>query len=235
MKRRLYSFLTLGALGGAFSLSFTYCGPLLERKVSGTVLALEGSAMANRLTELSAGSFIRTGDVLTTAEGTRASLMLVPGVLVEINGAVEMVITQLHLERDGNETVRPMTARDATIVLRRGRLVATVDEAQTDPSLTIETPWGVITSGPSQTFEVTASENQLRVFCVRGVAVLHPPAPAAVIEIPAGSFAEFPPFNQKPRWAADAGAAAQKEVTALLRVEKRLLRLQDDKESLFHP
>ena len=189
----------------------------------------------NQSVHLTSESFFKAGDTIATAANSRLDLMLVPQVLLALGPDTEIAVDHLHLKRDGNESIRPMTARHAAITLRRGTLVVTLGQAQTEPGLRIKTPIGTVTSGPAQTFEVRVEGDQLSIFCVRGAAIFRSQSSPAHVEVGAGSFATFPPPDAVPQRAALAGAAAQAKVPALLRVEKRLLRLQAEKLLAYRP
>ena len=98
------------------------CRPLLRREVSGAVLALEGSAQgmaAGKTIRLTTNEWIQPGEKITTTADTRLDLMLLPGILVELAADTEIEIIRLRLVRDGDETIRPMTAREASLELIR--------------------------------------------------------------------------------------------------------------------
>lgn len=232
MTRRTFNASSSALLLGLIAL--TACRPFFQRQVSGRVLALEGAGhgMINGTRiALTSAAFVHPGETVTSSKGARLDLMLLPGVLVELAGEAEIEILQLRLVRDGDETIHPMIARDARVRLRRGTLIASVGQAQTDSYLFVETPTGTLVAGPERIFKVVVSGNKAEVLSVRGEVGIQP----AGAEIPAGTFAELPLTAAGPRAAAGAGAEVQAEVPSVLNVQKRLLRLEREHGSDFMP
>ncbi len=185
---------------------------------------------------LTTGGYFRSGDKISASTQSRVDLMLLPGVLVELGAESEMKIERLQLTRDGDESLQPMTAREAHIRLERGRLVASVGLAPTESLLVVETPAGSFAAGPDRTLLIEVNGAKARTMCLRGKATFRPTGGAQELTIPAGFFAELPLNPGAPlRTAASAGAEVQAEVPAILNVEKRLLRLQKEHGSSFHP
>ena len=79
---------------------------------------------------LTTSSRIHPGETVAVSAGGRLELLLLPGVLVELTGNTEIEIKQLRLARDGDETIGPMTAREAKVRLVRGTLIGSVGHAQ---------------------------------------------------------------------------------------------------------
>ena len=80
--RTLFFFLFIGLLLGS-------CRPLFEREVSGTVLAIEGTANKTTrgvMTRLTSDARIGPGEKLTCLSDNSVDLMLLPGLLMELKG-----------------------------------------------------------------------------------------------------------------------------------------------------
>ena len=206
------------------------CRPLLRREVSGAVLALEGSAQgmaAGKTIRLTTNEWIQPGEKITTTADTRLDLMLLPGILVELAADTEIEIIRLRLVRDGDETIRPMNAREASLELIRGTLVASVGQAQTRSRIFVQTAAGNLSASNLRTFKVQIDENRARVIAVRGRTTFKPAEAGAPITIEAGYFAEWPPRGiAPPRPAVRSDSIIQAEIGRILRAEGRLFRLQ---------
>jgi hypothetical protein len=225
--------LCLGAL-----LVLASCRPLFQREVSGAVLSLEGSAQGTldgKTVRLTTNDWIHPGEKIATAAGSRVDLMILPGILVELAGETEIEIIRLRFARDGDETIRPMTAREASLRLIRGTLIASVGQSQTRSRIFIQTRAGDLTAFDLRTFKIEVDGDRARVMSVRGKMTFAPAPGGAPVKINAGYFAEWPAMAAAPRAAAESDATVQAEVPRLLRVEKRLFRLQKEYGSGFIP
>lgn len=216
----------------------TACRPLFHRQISGKVLALQGAAhgmIGEKRIALTSAAFVNSGETIVSSEDTRLDLALLPGILVELAGNAEIEIAQLRLERDGDQTIHPMIARNARIRLNRGALIASIVQAQTDSHLFVETPDGTLFAGPARTMKVSVTGTKVRILSVRGkIAVLLGDSRKSS-KIPAGYFAELPMTKAEPVAAASAGSEVQAEVSEVLSVEKRLLGLERKHDFDFKP
>ncbi len=219
-------------------LFFSSCGPHFQREVSSAVLALEGPAEGTsqgQSRRLTTDDWLLPGTKIATAPGSRLDLMLLPGILVELAGDTEIEITRLRFARDGDETIGPMKAREGSIRLRRGTLVVAVGQAQRRSRIFIQTPAGDLTAFDLRTFKLEVNGDRTRALVVRGRVNFKPTGGGAPVNMDAGYFAEFPSSDPAPRAAAQSDAAAQAEVRRILRVEKRLFRLQKSLGFGFQP
>jgi hypothetical protein len=221
------------------AVGLTSCGPFFHREVAGLVLSLEGTSQATasgQTRPLTSGYFIHPGETIATTHNGRLDLMLLPGVLLELEADTQLEIVQLHLVRDGDETIQPMKTREGRIALHRGSLIASVGPAQTESSLEIATAPALVTAGPDRTFKIEAGNTGVRVLCIRGEITTRSTAGRSNLNVPAGYFACLPSdFGKTPRRAATANARVQAEVPIVLRIEKRLLLLQNAEGSAFRP
>lgn len=239
LKQRTLHLVLRGALCAGTLFAFTSCERILHREISAQVLALEGAARGTLLGKelpLREHDFVHPGEVIHCTGNGRVAMALVPGILVELSGETEIEIVQLRLARDGDESIRPMTLRAATIRLRRGTLVVSLDEAQTDPQLRIETPVGAVLAGPADTFDVVVADDRAEVLAVRGEPSFRSAKDTKEVPVPAGYIATFPGAPQAPpQPAAAAGAIVQARVVRLLQDEKRLRHLESTRMADFVP
>ncbi len=209
-----------------------------QREVSSAVLALEGSAeatFAEKKVRLAPNEWLLPATRIATGPGGRLDLMLLPGILVELAGETEIEITRLRFARDGDETIRPMRAREASLRLVRGTLFVAVGQSQTRSRIFIQTPAGDLTAFDLRTFKIEVDGERARTMTVRGKIHFKPASGGAPVNMSAGYFAVFPSGESAPQAAAQADSATQAEVRQILRVEKRLLRLRKDLGSGFIP
>ena len=213
------------------------CRPLFLRELAGTILALEGEAQGTRAGNsiaLTKSSWVHPGEKITTAAGARLDLLLVPGVLVALAGDTEIEIEQLRLARDGNESVNPMTSREAKIQLRRGTLVVAVGQSQKRSKMVLQTGAGTVTVFNLRTFQIEADEKRTRILSVRGKVTFAPADGGPLVRLGAGYLAEWPANPAVPQ-AALSDPGAQAEVSEILRTEKRLFHLQEQFGFSFVP
>lgn len=207
------------------------CQPFFERNVSSAVLAIEGQAEATftgKTTRLTTNEWVLPGTRIATAREGRLDLMLLPGILVELAGATEIEITRLRFARDGDETIRPMRAREASVRLLHGTLLVAIGQSQMRSRIFIQTPAGDCTAFDLRTFKIEVQGDRARAMSVRGKINFKPAGGGAPVKMRAGYFAEFPSSDPAPRAAAESGSATQAEVRQILRGEKRLFGLQKD-------
>jgi hypothetical protein len=214
------------------------CRPLFQREVAGAVLSLEGSAQGTferQTFRLTTNDWIHPGEKIATAPDSRIDLMILPGILVELTGETEIEIIRLRFARDGDETIRPMTAREASLRLIRGTLVGCAGQSQTRSRIFIQTTAGDLTAFDLRTFQIEVDGDRARVMSVRGKTTFKPAGGGAPMRISAGYFADWPPTAARPLAAAQSDATVQADVPRILRVEKRLFRLQKEFGAGFIP
>lgn len=217
-------FLCLGAL--------VSCRPLFHRQVSSLVLAAAGNVRIQHGQSQSAllvPSQIAPGETITTEAGSRADLLLLPGIPIELAAATEFQVLSLRLERDGNESIHPMLARDAQARLSEGTLFAAVGRAQTRSRLLIETPLGTVSAGSGRTFQLRASKDDLWLLCLRGPMNFQP-ADRSLIKLESGQFLHWPQTSAAEA-IATAPADVQAEIALILEKEKALRNLETEHRS----
>ena len=219
-------------------LSLPACRPWFQREVSSAVLAVEGPAFeifAGKRIALKPNEWLLPGTRIATREGGRLDLMLLPGILVELEGDTEIEITHLRFARDGDENIRPMRAREASIRLLRGTLFAAVGQSQTRSRLFIETPVGNFTAFDLRTFKIDISRVRIEAVSVRGRVNFKPAGGGAPVKFDAGQFIDWPTRELAPQIVAESGPEVQAQVPQILRAEKRLIGLQKQFGTGFVP
>ena len=178
------------------------CRQIFKREVSSAVLAIGGAANATfggKAIAVSPNEWILPGTRIVTASGSRLDLMLLPGILIELAGDTEVEITRLRFRRDGDETIRPMRAREASLRLVRGTLIAATGESQMRSRIFIESPAGDLTAFDLRTFKFQLEGNRARVTSVRSKVQFKPAGVTAPVTIDAGYFGEWPSTTPGPR------------------------------------
>ena len=212
------------------------CRPWFTRQVCGEILASEGTAegtfhgKAIRLTDQTG---ISPGMTIRVRPGSRTALLLLPGILIELQPDTDVKIEGLRLSRNGDESIRPMIARKAAIRLMRGALFATVGHAPTRSGLEIQTEIGCVTAGSGRAFKIASEGKRLRIVSARGTVAFAAPDKTPLIKIRPGYFAVLPGSNATPQPAAESGALAQKEVADTIKAERQLLQLERENRASF--
>lgn len=212
-------------------LCITSCRPFFKREVSSAVLAVEGSAektVAGQTSRLTTNEWLLPGAKVATAGDSRLDLMLLPGILVQLEGGTEIEITRLRFARNGDETLHPMKAREASIRLLHGTLFVVIGQSQMRSRIFIQTPAGDLTAFDLRTFKIAVKGNRTRAMSARGKIHFKPAGGRPPMNLSAGYFSEWPSNETEPRAASQSDAATQAEVLQILRIEKRLVRLQKD-------
>lgn len=192
-------------------------------------------SVGGKIGRLSGNSFLPPGAKISSGPNARVDLMVLPGVLMELAADTEIEILRLRLERDGDESIHPMIAREAEVRLLRGSITASVGQAATDSQLLVHTSFGIVDTGQQMICRVGVGVDSERILCLRGQLIVSPTGAKAEMAIPKGHFADLPAAGAKPRLIADAGAEVQAEARAVLEVEKRLHRLLMENGANFEP
>lgn len=209
------------------TLSLASCAPIYHRKISARVLVVsgkvEGSFNGHNF-GLTKSSWLEEGTTIACYDNGHADLMLLPGILIELEPNSELTLQRLRLSRDGDETIHPMVARAATIRFQRGTLFASVGQAQTRSRLLIETPAGQVSADPQRAFKLIAHDTELWLLSARGNVNFTGRDGEEKVIVSAGQFADLPADKSAQR-AAGAGREIQAQVPEILAVQRRLLEL----------
>ncbi len=225
------------AFGLSALLGCSSCHPFFDRQLSAAVLALDGKAdqtLAGEKLRLTKSSWVHPGAKISTAPDSRLDLLVLPGVLVSLAGNTEIEIEHLRLQRNGDETIRPMVAREATLHLLRGTLTGAVGQAQARSKLVIHTAAGTLTAFDLRTFKVAVDENRIRIMSARSKTIFVPVGGFEPVKIGAGYFAAWPASPAVPQPALS-DPQAQAELAEILATERRLFREQEEHGLVFVP
>jgi hypothetical protein len=227
--------LVLFASGGTL---LNGCGQGVSRGVLATVLSVRGSvdfANANGKDSrpFNADSRPGAGDILRVSNEAQVDLALVPGALIQVRGNSELIIAQLRLTKDGNETDDGMRSRVARLQLNRGKIDAVLERRdESEIRFSIGTREVTVSADGDCLFQLQSEGIKTRVVCARGkVYVAAPNQPISVIK--AGYFQEWSPNGTAAILAAE-DAAAQIDVTDALEAERELRELQS-RQSVHRP
>jgi len=203
-----------------------------DQRISALVLAVEGEAHGSfheRIFALTKGSQLQPGTVVEVSPRSRLDLMLLPGIRVELTGPSRAEIGPLRLERDGDETIEPMTAREATLDFSGGTFLGSVGRVQTRSRLRVAMPLGSLSAGSGRLCTVVATEKNARIASFRGKLNFVPANSTAPITIDAKSAVDCS------KSALRASSVTAEETVAATRRERELLQLERQKPPPFIP
>jgi len=209
-------------------LALSSCEPIFERDISGRVLSIKGKGQRRtngQSIDLTTGSWFKRGDTIVSAQNSHVDLMILPGLLVELESESEIEIIDLRLKRDGYETTLPMRARRAKLRLLHGALSASVGRDPHHPRLMIETPVGTLSAASGRTFRLETTQDKIRVLSIRRK-INFESRDGRSMQVQAGYSAEWPPTATGPQAAWQLGPDAQNRLNQVLETEKNLLRLE---------
>jgi hypothetical protein len=170
------------ARNGAFSLSIVLCASLfltgcwkgISHEALATALSINGyvTFVSKRKTDrniLHPGATLNAGCSLQLANGAEADFTLLPGVLLRAFDNSDLIIEELKLTKDGDETGGGMYARAATIRLNQGKATLSYEQPEdTSGSLTIITDRVMVNARLSSLFCIETDPFHTGVTCVRG-------------------------------------------------------------------
>jgi len=144
------------------------CGRITSSRMEAIVLDAHGAELDSKRL-LFAGENIPSRSVVSTSLAGSAALMLLPNMLLRLGGSAEMEIDALTFAVDGNETDGGVRQRAATVQLRRGHIVARVEQhGYNNASLTLRTQRAEMRSDAGALFEITEDSVATIATCVRG-------------------------------------------------------------------
>lgn|GEM_PF-4099983 len=218
-------------------LAFSACRPV-DQRISAVVLAVEGQARANlhnRAFALTKGSLLQPGTTMEVTPESRLDLMLLPGIRVELAGESRAEIGSLRLGRDGDETIEPMTVRQATLNLSDGTLFASIGRVQTRSRLRVRMPFGTLSAGSGRLFKLSARENKARVASFRGNLNFAPADSKSPITIEAGFAADCSNSGLVAEDNATSALVTAEETADAMAREERLLEFERQNPPPFLP
>jgi hypothetical protein len=181
---------------------------------------------------VTSGSQFSKGDVIEIDGNARLRLSLLPGLLAEVAGNSELQIEQVRIAKDGNAMFNAMRAREARLRLMHGSLTAIVEKSsQAAGTLTIDTPFGIVTVMNGSLCKIDVSDKDARIICLRGhVQMQAKDGNGTALE--AGFFEDWPAGAGVAK-AADEDAQVQGDVVAGFNSRRELLSLE--KRESFAP
>ena len=205
------------------------CGRDGGREVQGNVLFLRGTVTFKDGKEstrhpqsLTIGSKLSVGDRLETSPDSMASLLLIPGIFVQIGGGTEMVIGELRVQKQGDAMVNAMKSRLATLHLNRGVIYASLPNVGSGScELNVQTGAGTLLAQRGALFSMRLTSERVRVICIDGEVRWSSASGGPTDEIAEGYFRDYPrnggSGNEKPQLrSVSEDAEAQGDVAATL-------------------
>jgi hypothetical protein len=210
-------------------LIFSGCDRNGGREVQGNVLFLRGTVTFEDGKEsrrhpqsLTIGSKLSVGDRLETSPNSVASLLLIPGIFVQIGAGTEMVIGELRVQKQGDAMVNAMKSRLATLDLNRGVIYASLPNVGSGScELNVQTDLGTLVAQRGALVSMRLTSETVRVICVDGEVRWSSAGGGHVDEISQGYFRDYRRHdgsgNEKPQLRpVSEDAEAQGDVAATL-------------------
>ena len=220
------------ALAAAVSLLliFSGCGRDGGHEVQGNVISVRGTVTIDSGKEsgshpqpLTIGSKLSVGDRLETSPNSAASLLLIPGIFVQLGAGTEMVIGELRVQKQGDAMVNAMRSRLATLRINRGVVRASLpDVGSGECELKVQTDAGTLIAQRGALVSVRLANGAVHVVCVDGEVHWRSAGGGRVDEIPEGYFQDYAPnavssdnFKSEPTPVSDDAGAQNDVATAL--------------------
>jgi hypothetical protein len=192
---------TLLALAAAVGLLLILsgCGRGGGREVQGNVISVRGAVTIDREKEGSShpqsvtiASKLSVGDRIETSPNSVASLLLIPGIFVQLGAGTEMVIGELRVQKQGDAMVNAMRSRLATLRINRGVVRASLpDVGSGECELKVQTDAGTLIAQRGALVSVRLTNGAVRVVCVDGEVHWRSASGGRVDEIPEGYFQDY--------------------------------------------
>ena len=172
------------------------------------------------------------GDLLETAETSRAGLSLLPNLLVQLDPRGQIEIVRLAITKDGHETGAAMQARYAEVKLVRGRMFVSQVWGEAIAKLTVTTPHGTLVTTSNALFCVETDEHKSRVTCVTGSLTWQSRDAQGATPIPPSFVGEWPATNPD-MVPAEVDARGQDGLQEALEVEQKLRSLSSQRRNVL--
>jgi hypothetical protein len=192
---------TLIALAAAVGLLLILsgCGRDGGREVQGNVISFRGNVAIDSRKQtgshpqpLTIGSKVSVDDRLETSPNSVASLLLIPGIFVQIGAGTEMVIGELRVQKQGDAMVNAMKSRLATLYLNRGVIYASLPSVGSGScELNVQTGIGTLVAQRGALVSMRLTSEAVRVICVDGKVQWSSARGGRVDEIPQGYFQDY--------------------------------------------
>jgi hypothetical protein len=221
----------------ALSLLLAACGNGVTRETQAVVLSVDGAASVrharNGQTEpIEVHSHLSVGDLLTTGNGGRLRLQIVPGILSEIKADSECEVEALQVAKNGNAMLNAMHLRKAQLRFTRGVMDTVVEKKDAaGATLTVDTPFGAVNAPGECAFRITIDSGKARVLCLRGTMQVQSGGSGGG-SLEAGFYRDLG-TNSEPAKRAEDNGEVQGEVTEALESIQSLLAGQT--REIFRP
>ncbi len=213
------------ALTAAVSLlpTLSGCSKNGGREVQGNVISIRGTVTIDSGKEsgshpqsVTIASKLSVGDRLETSPDAMTSLLLIPGIFVEVGPSAEIVIGELRVEKQGDAMVDAIKSRLATLQLNHGLIHASLPDIGSGRcELNVQTGFGTLLAQRGALVSMQLTSEAVRVICVDGEVEWSSAHGGPVDKIPEGYFREYRGHdgggNEEPRLrpvSEDAGAQA---------------------------
>jgi len=180
-------------------LIFTGCGKNGGREVQGNVISIRGTVTIDSGKEsrshpqpMAIGSKLSVGDRLETSPDAIVSLMLIPGIFVEVGASAEMVIGELRVQKQGDAMEDAIKSRRATLQLNHGVIRASLPNIGSGRcELNVQTSLGTLLAQRGALVSVQLTSDAVRVICVDGEVEWSSARGGPVDKIPEGYFRDY--------------------------------------------
>ena len=187
------------AAGMSLLLIVNGCDKNGSREVQGNVISIRGTVTIESGKEtgshpqpLTIVSKLSVDDRLETSPDAVASLLLIPGIFVQIGAETEMVIGELRVEKQGDAMVNAMKSRLATLHLNRGVIYASLPNVGSGScELNVQTGIGTLVAQRGALFSMRLTSETVRVICVDGEVRWSSAGGGRVDEISEGYFRDY--------------------------------------------
>jgi hypothetical protein len=186
-------------VGVGLLLILSGCGKNGGREVQGNVISIRGSVTIDSGKEsarppqsLTSASKLSVGDRLETSPGAMATLLLIPGIFVEVEAGTELVIEELRVQKQGDAMVDAMRSRLAALRLNHGMIRASLPSLGSGRcELTVQTDLGTLVARRGALLSTQLTSQAVRVICVDGKVQWSSARGGRVDEIPQGYFQDY--------------------------------------------
>lgn len=192
---------TILALAAAVGLLliFTGCGKNGGREVQGNVISIRGAVAIESGKEsgghphsVAIASKLSVGDRLETPPDAMASLLLIPGIFVDVGASAEIVIKELRVEKRGDAMVDAIKSRLATLQMNHGVIRASLPDIGSGRcELNVQTGFGTLLAQRGALASVRLMNETVRVVCVDGEVEWSSAHGGSVDKIPQGYFRDY--------------------------------------------
>ncbi len=187
------------AVGMSLLPIFSGCGKNRGREVQGNVISIRGTVTIDSGKEtgghpqlLTIGSKLSVDDRLETSPDAVASLLLIPGIFVQIGAGTQMVIEELRVQKRGDAMVNAMRSRLATLRLNRGVIQASLPSVGSGRcELNVQTGFGTLLAQRGALVSMQLTSEAVRVICVDGEVEWSSARGGPVDKIPEGYFRDY--------------------------------------------